>query len=236
MKLRRWAGLILAAMAGGVPGCSIEGEPDSDSLTITKQDLAGIDADSYLTLDSRFDSFDVDQSSGEIDFSRILLICPDGTPMQMHEWLEARSEGVQASISDLDAFFIGRTAPPPPECVADNCSCEKCELCPDGMWMCYNTCGEDWDQATQRWRQDHQFDPRLGGPLDPPDDPNDPGDPPPDGSGGGDPGDDGSGSDGSGGSGGSGGSDGSGGSSGGGPGGGGYGGGGGGGGTTNPGP
>src|SRR5688500_14453294 len=115
MKLRRWVGLILA-MAGGVPGCSIEGEPGSHSSSITSRDDEGLDPESMLALDSRFDSFDVDQSTGEIDFSRILHICPDGTPMQMDEWLDVRSDGVQASISDLDSFFIGRTTPPPPEC------------------------------------------------------------------------------------------------------------------------
>jgi hypothetical protein len=252
MKLRRWAGLVLA-MAGGVPGCNVD-EPGSDRLTITQRDIAALDAESLLVLDTRYESITIDQSFGAVDFARVQLICPDGTAMEMQQWLERTSTQVEAALSTLDDFHLGRTLPPPPACEGEECDCQRCELCPDGVWVCYNTCGHSWDEAQQRWR-DEQQDPRLGIDPDPPDDPEppynpgDPGDPPDDGSGGsGDPTDPadptGGGSDGSGGgsdgsgSGGSGGSGGgsSGGSSGGGYGGGGGGGYGGGGSTGNPGP
>jgi hypothetical protein len=258
MKMRRWAGLVLA-MAGGVPGCNVD-EPGSDRLTITQQDIAALDAQSMLVLDTRYESITIDQSLGAVDFARVQLICPDGTAMEMQQWLERTSTQVEAALSMLDDFHLGRTLPPPPECEGEGCDCQQCELCPDGVWVCYNTCGNSWDEAEQRWR-DEQQDPRLGIDPDPPDDPeppynpgdpSDPGDPPDDGSGGSDPtdpadptggGSDGSGggSDGSGGGSDGSGSGGSGGGSGGGSSGGGYGGGGGGGyggggSTGNPGP
>jgi hypothetical protein len=218
MKQTRWSGLwATLVMAGGVPGCADEAQPE-DIVTITRHDLEGIDAEFLLVLDARFDRFQIDQSSGNIDFSRIELICPNGEAMPMNGWLETQSLDVEADLAALDRFFIGRTTPPqdPPECADGSCECVECHLCPDGMWMCYNTCDEVWDEAQQGWREDHPLDPRLINPdPPPPEDPNDPGDPAPDDETGGDSGgDDGSGGsggdDGSGGSGGSGGSDGSG--------------------------
>ena len=107
MKLTRCAGVVLA-LAGGVPGCSGEVEPESEPLILTERDLRGLDADSFLVLDTRYESFEIDQREGYVDVSRIVLICPNNNPMEMYAWLDDANGQAGAMLSDLDGFALAR--------------------------------------------------------------------------------------------------------------------------------
>ncbi len=178
MKTMGWTGPVwaMALLAGGVPGCAMDDDLGTAPIGVTQSDLDRLGAHAQLTLDATDASYLLDQSVRPLELDRVNLICPNGATMPLRGWLDARSAELSADLGRLDVLFIGQT---PPDCTVGRCDCQECDLCPDGLWVCYNTCGESWNNAQRQWDAEHQ-DPRVDHPNTPPTDPNDPGDPPPD--------------------------------------------------------
>src|SRR5262245_40957459 len=133
------AGLILSACGGGEPG-----GPEFTQV-ISPTDVSALDEGERLVVDTRSLKGTISFNDvPELDFTRIELICPNNASMPMNEWLEERTDANDPTIQHFELSLV--------RVYTDKNGCTyKCEFCPDGVWVCVDSCAmsqprDNWDR------------------------------------------------------------------------------------------
>ncbi len=185
--------LCLSAVLG--VGCGdAQNAPVGEALeprsveTITAADIAALEADERLVIDTRDTSvaYELDQSLGPIPFGRIVLMCPDGSPMPLDRWAVAREADWSISgMADFGWLRLQAVDPIAEEAgrqhsadvvviPTEDPDCDIiCELCEDGLWVCFNECEAARERARRELADERMInytetdDPREGRPPPP---------------------------------------------------------------------
>lgn len=155
---------LLAATIGAVGAISCGGlQEDKVTIrTVNSSDVNDLESGRNLTLDLYDSGRGVlfDHSTGEIDFQRITLVCPNGARMNMSEWLARELPATNRPNARQPNIYLGQLQP------SDLEGCfEDCHYCPDGLWICTDECSGRSSAPVpmdDRYRADHDgqvFDP-----------------------------------------------------------------------------
>jgi hypothetical protein len=141
--------LILLAACGGEPDGPSDGSVESvavetiDGTATDPQDDAGV-IEIDLRREDRVWAFD--PTHGAIDYSRVLLTCPNGAVMSMEVWLDDLSKDLGLDVTAGGAASIALGLPTTKQAVvqslppidAGNPDCADCTECPDGAFVCWD--------------------------------------------------------------------------------------------------